>query len=589
MYIDNGVHTVSAKAYDNENDTDSDQITLSAGAVSQTLEQRIASSMDDVEENQNGSIYTNSSDIELVADGSRGNQTIGLRFTNINIPQGATIDAAYIQFTCDETNSGGTSLTVKGEDVNHSSSFTTSINNVSNRTTTSASTSWSPSSWSSVGAATSNERTPSLKNIVQEIINRGGWSSGNAMSFIITGTGERTAESYDGVSSSAALVHIEYTVGGSGNQSPTVAVTSPANGANLVAEIGNTISLAATASDADGSVSNVAFYVDGNLVGTDNSAPYSLNWTIPAEGDFDITAVATDNNGATTTSSVVHVNVTEPTGVTTTFEVKVSNGNDDAEEAESGNMYLNSSDLELVYDSYNSAGNQEVGIRFRNVVVPNGAIITNAYIQFTCDETANSSGSLTIKGEDEDNASIFTTTSNNISNRSNTTTSVNWTPSTWNTVGEAGSAQRTPDLTSIVQEIVDRGGWSSGNAMAFMLSGTGKRVAESYNGSASKAPLLHIEYELNGVKLANTIVLDEHQGEAITFFPNPTQDWLHIENHDEEAIEINIYSMNGILLKTQMIEKDDASIIPVEDLKNGAYVLIVNTTNGIEQHQFTKY
>ncbi len=47
----------------------------------------------------------------------------------------------------------------------------------------------------------------------------------------------------------------------------------------------------------------------------------------------------------------------------------------------------------------------------------------------------------------------------------------------------------------MVQEIVDRGDWSAANAMAFVIKGTGKRVAESFDGKAAAAPLLHIEYE----------------------------------------------------------------------------------------------
>ena len=53
---------------------------------------------------------------------------------------------------------------------------------------------------------------------------------------------------------------------------------------------------------------------------------------------------------------------------------------------------------------------------------------------------------------------------------------------------------QTPNMSNVVQEIVNRGGWSSGNAMVFIISGSGHRTAESYDGSTSKAPLLHIEY-----------------------------------------------------------------------------------------------
>lgn len=79
----------------------------------------------------------------------------------------------------------------------------------------------------------------------------------------------------------------------------------------------------------------------------------------------------------------------------------------DAEEAENGTMYLNSSDLELVYDSYNDAGNQSVGLRFAGVALPPGAAITRAYVQFKTDETTSDPASLVVRAERADNAALF--------------------------------------------------------------------------------------------------------------------------------------------------------------------------------------
>ena len=75
-----------------------------------------------------------------------------------------------------------------------------------------------------------------------------------------------------------------------------------------------------------------------------------------------------------------------------------------------------------------------------------------------------------------------------------TVAGVDWAPAAWTTVGEAGLDQRTPDLSAVIQEIVDRAGWQASNALAFTITGSGARTAESYNGKASAAPLLHIEF-----------------------------------------------------------------------------------------------
>ena len=91
---------------------------------------------------------------------------------------------------------------------------------------------------------------------------------------------------------------------GGGNLSPSVSVTSPADGASF--DEGSTVSISANASDADGSVTSVEFFVDGVSIGTDNTSPYSVNWTIGV-GSYSITAQATDDQGATTLSSAVSV------------------------------------------------------------------------------------------------------------------------------------------------------------------------------------------------------------------------------------------------------------------------------------------
>ena len=57
----------------------------------------------------------------------------------------------------------------------------------------------------------------------------------------------------------------------------------------------------ATASDSDGTVSAVAFYANGALIGSDSTSPYSIDWSAAA-GSYRLIAVATDNAGHTSTS-----------------------------------------------------------------------------------------------------------------------------------------------------------------------------------------------------------------------------------------------------------------------------------------------
>jgi hypothetical protein len=69
------------------------------------------------------------------------------------------------------------------------------------------------------------------------------------------------------------------------------------------------ITLTATASDPDGSVNRVQFFNGTSLLGEDTSAPYSYLWKLGAAGTYTVTARATDNSGAVTTSSPISVTV----------------------------------------------------------------------------------------------------------------------------------------------------------------------------------------------------------------------------------------------------------------------------------------
>jgi hypothetical protein len=242
-------------------------------------------------------------------------------------------------------------------------------------------------------------------------------------------------------------------------------------------------------SDPDGTISSYVWKEGTTQIATGATPVVTL-----AVGTHTITLTVTDNNGATATDTVA-VTVNAGGGTPVTVSSRINAGTDDAEERQSGGtMYINSSDLELVYDTA-TTGNQHVGMRFRNVNVPKGKTITNAYIQFTVDETNSGTTNLTIKGQAADNPGIFTSTAYNVSSRAKTAASVSWSPAAWTTVGAAGTAQRTPDLKNIVQEIVNRAGWAQNNSMVFIITGTGERTAEAYEGSASKAPQLVITYQ----------------------------------------------------------------------------------------------
>lgn len=170
---------------------------------------------------------------------------------------------------------------------------------------------------------------------------------------------------------------------------------------------------------------------------------------------------------------------------------------DDAEEGADGSIWFSGSDLELISDP-SHGGIQTVGLRF-NLEVPQGVTITNSYIQFTTNETNETKTQLTIHAEDTDNASQFTNVAYDLSTRPLTSSIVTWQPDGWLTIGESGPDQRTTDISALVQGIVNRGNWSSSNHIAFIISGTGQRIAATFDTSPDLAPQLVVEFEGDAV------------------------------------------------------------------------------------------
>ncbi len=155
--------------------------------------------------------------------------------------------------------------------------------------------------------------------------------------------------------------------------------------------------------------------------------------------------------------------------------ISVSADRDDAEERADGSIYLDSSDLELVEDD----SPQLVGMRFKNIPLKQDDQVVEARIQFTVDETGDEPTNLIIHAEATDNSKPFHDDTYNISSRNKTTDAVLWNPAPWKTVKTSGPAQRTPNLATMVNEVLRRPGWSEGNAIGFIFSGTGKRTAHS--------------------------------------------------------------------------------------------------------------
>ena len=472
----------------------------------------------------------------------------GMRFTGLDIPPGATINTATLELTTADATAGGVA-DLTGELVANSNTFVDGVNDVSSRVVTTPTTTtvtWNPAGGISDTLVTS----PDISSIIQEIVDDPGvgWSAGNALSIIMHNTDlvSRTFYSFDGDSTKAPQLTVDFT--------HALAVTDnlialrftnvniPQNSIitnaviNLTSDaddsgIANWTITAETPDAVDGS-SNV-FTGAANELSSRIKTATSVDWSVPDMTQFgiysspdiktviqevvsnadwcggnDLTIFIKQKGGAasfvrhiTSTDGVpasapklqITIDPSSPGGCyggTETAQVIASR--DDAEEdpsgSDKGSMTRFSTDLDF--------GNEIIGMRFQEIDVPQGATIIDAFIDVTASSTKTAGNpTLTIFGEKNTNPGQFSSSDFNITNRTKTTASVDWTTGDW--TGQV--KYTTSDLKTIVQEIVNQGGWASGNSMVFIVNnGANQREAYSFNGGATKAPFLRITFEDTG-------------------------------------------------------------------------------------------
>lgn len=568
---------------------------------------RIFSSTDDAEENSVGEISLTSSDLELGQEEGT-HQIIGLRFIDLDIPQGAEIISAHIQFAVDQINNlNPCILKLYGQGDDNPTAFIDTIGNISNRTSTNASVEWSPADWIKRGDQGEAQLSPNISTILQEIVNRPGFSSNSAIVLMIDGSGRRTAESFDGAAAEAPELCVTYR-----ELAPTFDCNTQQANINDPCDDGDACttgdviqadcSCAGTVADTDndgicdandlcnygpepgtpcddgdacttGDIIQVDCSCAGTIVDTDNDGICDANDLC---NDSPEPGTPCDDGNPNTNGETIQADCSCRLEEQTYYScAKVSHGHDDAEERWTGTMSLSSYDLELTKD----AALQLIGMRFLNLNIPQGATILSADIQFTVDKTNDINPcELLIYGEASDNPSFFTSTVKDISSRSRTNEKVSWSPPIWQAEGDAGSAQQTRDISPIIQEIVNRSGFSESSSMAIFIEGIGRRTAVSFNGNAALAPALCIEYKVNEVTANPQLFETSESMPAIIVYPNPSQGALTLSfsGENENRIPIQIRDIRGqVHYQTSVLSKVGRNEVLLKDLSlpSGVYYL----------------
>ncbi len=152
-----------------------------------------------------------------------------------------------------------------------------------------------------------------------------------------------------------------------------------------------------------------------------------------------------------------------------------------------GQLYFSDSPIEFTTDG--NRGRQSTGITFDGVTATQGATITNAYLNFTSQSSQSGGVTMLIKAVNADTAPVWSGAygvdraidSIATDGKVGTVASVTWSPPNWS-AGQ-NNTNTEVNITSIIQEIVNRPGWVPGNNIAIgisYVSGNGRRIATRY-------------------------------------------------------------------------------------------------------------
>jgi hypothetical protein len=483
-----------------------------------------AASSDDAEQENDeiDSLYDD--DLDCGWEGAPEDQNIltcGLRFRNILIPAGATIDSAFIIVYSHEDKSADdvAELTIFAEATDNAATFTEDML-INARPSTNATVSWTVAEEWTLWEA---YRTPDLKAIVQELVDREGWTIGNAIAFVVQGQNQgpsdlenaREWESFENIADPED--------GGDGQNHPE-------------------------------RVPQLVIY-------------YSFD-----EAVIEIPIMVTD----TITD--------EEEGIT------FAASSDDAEQENDEIDSLFDDDLDAGWEGAPEDQNiLTTGLRFRNIPVPQGAVIDSAFISVWSheDKSAEDVAELTIYGDASDNATTFTEDSL-LTDRPATASNVLWTVAEEWTLWEA---YRTPDLKAIVQEVVDREGWVPGNAMAFIFQGQNQgpsdlenaREWESYENIADpedggdgqnhpeRVPRLTIYFSSGQTSAIWNVA---PKAERLRVYPNPAgRQLVRIQLENEQPAMIRLINTNGQVLQQIYTEWNKQVDLNTAELPRGVYVI----------------
>jgi hypothetical protein len=482
-------------------------------------------SSDDAEQENDEMDALYDDDLDAGWEGDPDDQNIlicGMRFRNVAIPKGATIDSAYLILHAHEGKSTEdvANITIVGEDADNAATYDFQ-SLISARTETTAKVNWVVNTEWEIWQV---YRTPDLKTIIQEIIVRQGWQTGNPVNIILKGENQgpstvenaREWESFENISDPED--------GGDGQNHPE-------------------------------RVPRLVIY-------------YSFETAVLVRPILKLGESVTD---------------TLDNGQVVFFDTS----SDDAEQENDEMDSLYDDDLDAGWEG--DPDDQNIltcGMRFRDITIPQGAHIDSAFIVLHAHEGKSSEdiARITIVGEASDNAQTYDVETL-ITSRPETEASLLWeVAEEW----EIWQPYRTPNLRDLIQEIIDRQGWTSGNALSIVLKGENQgpstvdnaREWESFENISDpedggdgqnhpeRVPVLFIYYQ------GPTFIGENQLPQRLHVYPNPVMDGIiNIALESDKPADIYLYDLTGKMLMSQKSNHSTLFQMNIEPMPKGIYFI----------------
>ena len=164
---------------------------------------------------------------------------------------------------------------------------------------------------------------------------------------------------------------------------------------------------------------------------------------------------------------------------------------------------------------------------------------------------------------------------------------VSWSPGASVAVGDAGVNEQTPDISTVINEIIAVDGWAAGNNMLIVVHGNDAQTAninremEAYDGDPAGAPQLNVTFTIGSTTAVNEI--DAHFTSRV--YPNPTEGTLNIENPSLGEFSYSIYSITGKLVGNRNNITDPVTKVDIHSFNSGMYFVKVQSAETTKTHK----